>query len=338
AAAVPHGGADDAALPSFGGGGLGGLTAAPLIAPAAPVDQAAAVAAAAPVAQPPRSQAPLYIMMVFLLLAVMGLVAFVVLREPETKIVKETVTAPGAAPSVKDSDKDDDKDDKDKDDDDKDDKDKDDDKDDKDDDGKDEKSADDGDSDKADGGTEAVAAASSSGKKKSKNTRKKAGGGGGSKAQPKSSGDPLADALGGGSKPKDSGKKAGGGGGGDPGIDCILDPSKCGSGKKKASKPKPSGGTDPNLPEKLTSADIKKGVAPHKGAAKSCGGKHGGSAGEKVTVKLSISGGTGKVTSAAATGKHAGTPLGNCVAQALKKAKFSKFKKASLGVQYPIRL
>lgn len=327
AAAAPHGAADDAGLPSFGGGGLGGLTAAPLVAPQVP-EQAAAVAAAAPVAQP-RSQAPLYIMMVFLLLAVFGLVAFVVLREPETKIVKETVTTPGAAPSVTDSDKD--KDDKDKDDDeDKDkDKDKDDDKDKDKDDGEDDaaKAAEDAGDDEAEAADPTVP-----GKKKKSTAGKKKSSG--SKPAPKSSGDPLADALGGGgtsSKPKPKS------GGGDPGIDCILDPSKCGSGsKKKSSKPKPS--ANPNLPEKLTSADIKKGVAPHKAAAKSCGGKHGGTAGEKVTVKLSISGSTGKVTSSSATGKHAGTALGNCVAKALKSATFTKFQKSSLGVQYPIRL
>ena len=273
--------------------------------------------------------------------AVLGLGAFILLPEPEAgDRQKETVVVTRSRSlrsrtRVKDSDKKDNDDDKDDDDKDKDDKDKD---DDKDDDGEDgDKAAADGEDAGADAGAAGVAGSSSSGSKKRKNNNKKKSGGSSSSGKQASSGDPLADALGGGSsKPKDSGKSSGGGGG-DPGIDCILDPSKCGSSKKKKSSPKPAA-VDPSLPKTLTQADIKKGVAPHKSAGKACGSKHGGSPGEKVLVKLSISGATGSVTKAAATGKHANTPLGNCVAQALKKAKFIKFQKSSLGVQYPIRL
>jgi len=321
AVASPHpGAADDAALPSFGGGGLGGLAATPLVPAPAPADQAAAVAAAAPAA-PTRSQAPLYIMMGLLLLAVAGLVAFVVTREPQERIVKETVAAPAAAPSVadKDDDKDDDK--KDKDDGDK---------------ASDDKaeSGDDGDKEGTGGEDEAAdgedegedgLVGSSTAKKKTKGKK-------GKKTTTKAGGDPLADAIGEPSTSTTKKKKSGG----DPGIDCILDPSKCGGGSSTTTKKKKA--VDSNLPEKLSATDIKNGVSPYKAAAKSCGGKHGGKSGEKVTIKLSISGSTGKVTAASATGTHAGTPLGNCVAAALKKAKFQKFQKSSLGVQYPIRL
>lgn len=109
-----------------------------------------------------------------------------------------------------------------------------------------------------------------------------------------------------------------------PGVECILDPSKC----RKF---------DPDLPEKLTSADIKAGVAPHKGPAKACGVKYGAAPGEKVTVKISILGRTGRVTSASAVGHHAATALGKCVAAEIAKAEFPRFQKESLGVQYPIR-
>lgn len=109
-----------------------------------------------------------------------------------------------------------------------------------------------------------------------------------------------------------------------PGVECILDPSKCGK-------------SDPDLPEKLTSADIKAGVAPRKGPAKACGAKYGATPGEKVTVKISILGRTGRVTSASAVGQHATTALGKCVAAEIAKAKFRRFQKESLGVQYPIR-
>lgn len=109
-----------------------------------------------------------------------------------------------------------------------------------------------------------------------------------------------------------------------PGVECILDPSKC----RKF---------DPDLPEKLTSSDIKDAVAPHKGPAKACGVKYGAAPGEKITVKISILGRTGRVTSASAVGHHAATPLGKCVAAEIAKAKFRRFQKKSLGVQYPIR-
>jgi hypothetical protein len=120
-------------------------------------------------------------------------------------------------------------------------------------------------------------------------------------------------------------------------VDCILDPSKCGKGPKKSAQPA-APPTDPNLPDTLKTADIKSGVAPYTGAAKACGSKHGAKPGTKVKVKLSISGASGSVSSAAANAPHTGTPLGNCVAAALKKSKFSKFKKSSLGVVYPVTM
>ena len=132
------------------------------------------------------------------------------------------------------------------------------------------------------------------------------------KLEPPSRPDPLEDVL---RKPR---RKP------DYPVDCILDPDQC--------KP-----VDPSLPDKLTSTDIKDGVRPHKAAAKACGAKHGASAGEKLVVKLSIAGRTGRVTTSKAMGRHAGTLLGECAAKALGKAKFRRFRRDSLGVQYPIR-
>ena len=99
--------------------------------------------------------------------------------------------------------------------------------------------------------------------------------------------------------------------------------------------PKPA---DPSLPESLSTGDIKAGVTPVKDSAKACGGKHGAQPGETVKVKLSIAGATGAVTSASAEPPHQGTPLGNCVAAALKKATFKKFQKATLGAVYPVKM
>jgi predicted Zn finger-like uncharacterized protein len=320
AAAAPA--ADDAALPSFGGSGLGGLAAAPLVASPAPEPAAAAAAAAPP--PPQRSNAPIYILMVLLILALGGLAAYILLK-PEQQpqvIVKEV---PGAAPSV--ADKDDDKK-KDEDEDDDDDKKKDEDEDKKDEDDKGEEAAADADANAG------MAGSSKSGGKKSggkKSGGKKSGGS-------KKSDDPLA-GFGDPPKTSSSAKKPAGKKKEDVSVDCILDPSKCSKGgSKKSSSSSSSKPADPNLPATLTSSDIRAGVAPYKGAAKACGGKHGAAAGTKVKVKLSISGASGTVSSASAQAPHQGTPLGNCVAAAVKKAKFKKFQKSTLGAVYPFTM
>ena len=315
--------ADDAALPSFGGSGLGGLAAAPLV--ASPVPEPAAAAAAAAPPPPQRSNAPIYILMVLLILALGGLAAYILLK-PEQQpqvIVKEV---PGAAPSVAD------KDDKDEDDDEDDKKKKDEDED-------EDKDKDDEGEAESEGDADAAAEEDKSGGKKSggkKSGGKKSGG----STKKSSNDDPLAGF--GDPKPKSSStpKSSGSTKKEDVSVDCILDPSKCKKGG--SSKPSSSGSSKPaadsNLPATLTSADIRAGVAPFKAAAKSCGGKHGASPGTKVKVKLSITGATGTVASASAQAPHNGTPLGNCVAAAVKGAKFKKFQKSQLGAVYPFTM
>lgn len=129
---------------------------------------------------------------------------------------------------------------------------------------------------------------------------------------------------------------------GDVPLECVLDPNLPGcGGKAKAPPPKQPDQTpaiDPSLPETLGNTAIRDGIAPVKATAKQCGSKHGGTAGEKVRVKLSIVGATGAVSSTAAEDAHRGTALGNCVAAALKKATFPKFRKSVIGVEYTITL
>ncbi len=324
--------ADDAALPSFGGASLGGLASAPLVpqASAEPMMHPAMVAAA----PPQRSNAPLYIMMVILLLAVAGLAAFIVLRPNEPVVVQAPPAA--EAPSVKgasdkDDDEDKDKDDKDKDKDDKD-------KDDKDDEAKDE-GADKAADTEAAADTEGGDAPPTDGKADPSKPKPK----GPSTSKPSGStpSKPTGSTP---SKPTGTTPTPSKPSGGDNlDIDCILDPKlpKCKGGGGSS---KPSGGTtapkpaDPSLPESLSTGDIKAGVTPVKDSAKACGGKHGAQPGETVKVKLSIAGATGAVTSASAEPPHQGTPLGNCVAAALKKATFKKFQKATLGAVYPVKM
>jgi predicted Zn finger-like uncharacterized protein len=318
ASAAPQGAADDAALPSFGGGGFGGLASTPLISPMAPV----AEAAPAPVVMQKSSNLPLYIMMIVLILAVGGLGAYIVLKKPdEPKTIVQEV--PIVAPTVKDDDEDDNKKDDDK----------------KDDDEKkdDEKAEDDEGGTAGSEGGDGVAGDGSSG---TKSTRKSGGGSsGGSKKSGGSSGSTGSTA---GSTGSTGGTKAGGdSGSSSPSVDCILDPSKCGAPKKTGGSTGGStsgGSTDPGAPEKLAASDIKAGMAGVKEAAKSCGPKHGAKPGEKVTVKLSFSGATGTVTKSTPQAPHAGTPLGNCVAGALKNAKVIKFKTASQGASYSVTM
>jgi len=181
-------------------------------------------------------------------------------------------------------------------------------------------------------GEAGAAANDSPGRRGKKRTRRSSG-------SKRSSG--TAPAAGAAPAPASTKKPSGGGGADDLDVDCILDPSKCktgGSKKKKKSSSGGGGSTDPNAPTQLSTSDVRAGISAVKGSAKSCGSKHGASAGTKVQVKLSIEGATGRVKSAKAMPPHAGTALGNCVAAALKKAKFRTFKKAVMGVIVPIRM
>jgi len=112
-------------------------------------------------------------------------------------------------------------------------------------------------------------------------------------------------------------------------VDCILDPKidKCLGAPEKT-----------GLPHTLNTTRVREAIAPAKPNAKACGAEHGATPGEKVKVKLTISGATGRVVSSVAMDEHAGTPLGHCVAEALGAARFPRFQKPSLGVVYPVTM
>jgi len=94
----------------------------------------------------------------------------------------------------------------------------------------------------------------------------------------------------------------------------------------------------PRLPETLSPGDIKAGVAPLLAAAKACGKKLYAQPGESVTIEFSILGTTGGVQSCVAEAPHKYSLLGACVAAALNQAKFKKFKKASIGARYRVKM
>jgi hypothetical protein len=125
-------------------------------------------------------------------------------------------------------------------------------------------------------------------------------------------------------------------------IACVLEPSGPGCGRTAAPPQDPATQTipevDPSLPETLSQSALREGIAAVKASAKQCAGRHGGTPGEAVKVRLSIVGQTGAVQSTTAEGEYRGTALGNCVAAALKKASFPRFRKPAIGLEYTITL
>ncbi len=113
-------------------------------------------------------------------------------------------------------------------------------------------------------------------------------------------------------------------------ITCLVDPGKA-CCKKYAKKAKSSSSSNSYLPERLSKPDVKAGISRVKGRVTSCGDKHNGRG--IVTVKIKISG-SGKVTSAAASGGNSG--LRSCVSSAVKRAKFKKTQNGG-SVNYPFR-
>jgi len=117
-------------------------------------------------------------------------------------------------------------------------------------------------------------------------------------------------------------------------AECLLDPSKPGC-EEILRKRRGGNGTnlDATLADKLSKTQIRDGFASVKGKAKACGGEPGST----VRVKVSISG-DGDVISAEPLAPHdAGHPVGDCVAEALKGAKFDRFTSAQQGTTYPVQ-
>jgi hypothetical protein len=123
-------------------------------------------------------------------------------------------------------------------------------------------------------------------------------------------------------------------------ADCVLGLSDCGSSKapKTPATTPPAAEAREGLPAKLTMAQLRTGVSAQKPAAKQCGRLHGASAGEEVRVRLSITGASGAVVSAAAQGEHARTELGRCVATALARADFPRFGDPAMGFVFTVRM
>lgn len=130
-------------------------------------------------------------------------------------------------------------------------------------------------------------------------------------------------------------------------ADCILDPSRCdraiartdaAPSRPASPRTKPVTSKDDGLPDKLTSAQIRKGLSLVKDEAEACALRNGAPTGAKVQVKLSIAGSTGEIAEASPRGEFASTSLGRCVARALSAAAFPRFERSRMGVLYSVRM
>jgi hypothetical protein len=264
----------------------------------------------------------MYFLIGLMFIALVGLgIMFVMNMGKEPQVIEKVVQVPGAVQDKDDGDKDKDKDDKDKDDKDKD---------------KDKAKDEDGDDEGSETGGEEVDATGKPVVKKPTGTVKKPTGS-------TTGGSTTGGVAGttGGSTTTTTGGSSGGSSGGaakDPDVDCLLDPNlaKCKGGGKTTTTTKPA--ADPSLPAKLGTAEIKSGIDGVRAAASACGPKNSAAAGTTVGIKFSVKGSTGTVTSATATGTHAGTALGKCVEAEAKKAQFPKFQADSQGFQFNFRM
>ncbi len=91
--------------------------------------------------------------------------------------------------------------------------------------------------------------------------------------------------------------------------------------------------SDDRIPKKLSRSDVQAGMRTAASGVKRCGQGQGGT----ITMAVTIAG-TGRVTSAAALGPNAGTPVGLCAARAVRKARFPKFDGPKINVKYPFKL
>ena len=119
-------------------------------------------------------------------------------------------------------------------------------------------------------------------------------------------------------------------------LDALMDevvggaPSSAPKQTAKSSSP-----SDSSLPDAPSRDDVKTALQGVSGAVKGCRKDAGGTA----AVNVVFSGKTGRVSSAkVASGPFEGTPVGSCIATAVKRARVPRFKQSSFKVTFPYRL
>jgi predicted Zn finger-like uncharacterized protein len=116
-------------------------------------------------------------------------------------------------------------------------------------------------------------------------------------------------------------------------MDEVVGGSSPSSKPKRTTKSSSSGSS--SLPDAPTRNDVKTALQGVSGAVKSCKKDSGGTA----AVSVVFSGTTGRVSSAkVSSGPFKGTPVGSCIASAVKRARVPRFKQSSFKVTFPYRL
>ncbi|MEM9189732.1 MAG: GYF domain-containing protein [Myxococcota bacterium] len=117
-------------------------------------------------------------------------------------------------------------------------------------------------------------------------------------------------------------------------IDDLLNAALGGMGSMSSpmmAAPMASGGNLPATPPRDAVARALRSV---QGAVSRCGnGQHG-----VANTSVTVSGSTGRVTSARVSGQFAGTPVGSCVARAVRGARFPRFSRPTFSVTFPYRI
>ncbi|MCG8556520.1 MAG: zinc-ribbon domain-containing protein [Proteobacteria bacterium] len=118
-------------------------------------------------------------------------------------------------------------------------------------------------------------------------------------------------------------------------IDDLLEQAVGGVPDPLTTKRKPvKVKTESNLPETPSRDQVMKALRAVQRSVKNCSKSEHGVAMTTITV----SGSNGRVRSAKVSGDYAGTRAGSCIARAVRKARFPKFKKPEFKIQFPFRL
>jgi len=116
-------------------------------------------------------------------------------------------------------------------------------------------------------------------------------------------------------------------------IDDLLG-GALGGGAASSKKAAPAAAPASNLPEQPSRDDVMNSLRSVEDAVKACGGGQHGVAMAAITV----AGSTGRVSSVNVSGQFQGTPVGSCVARAVRGAKFPKFSRSDFKVNFPFRI
>jgi len=131
-----------------------------------------------------------------------------------------------------------------------------------------------------------------------------------------------------------SAARGGSSGGGDRSLDALLERSLSGGGGASSGGGGGGGGGGADLPEQPSRGDVQSALTRVSPAVTACGaGEHG-----MAPVAITIAGSTGRVTNAVVSGSFAGTPVGSCIARAVRGATFPHFSRPSLTVNFPFRI